>query len=108
MSAWGHHPKQTISTVKHGGVDVMLLGCFFSAWTEKVLRVDEMMDKAKSRAKLEEKPLKVFFGLHEQKWLVMSKKTLAGSDRDWSAFTPETNCTTVCLEVVTWFTPGFT
>ena len=47
-----HQPEQTIPPVKHGGI--MLWGCFSSAVTGKLVRVDGKMDGAKYRAILEE------------------------------------------------------
>ena len=49
-----HHPEHTIPTVKHGGGNIMLWGCFSSAGTGKLVRVDGKMDGAKYRAILEE------------------------------------------------------
>lgn len=49
-----HHPEHTIPTVKHGGGNIMLWGCFSSAGTGKLVRVDGRMDGAKYRAILEE------------------------------------------------------
>lgn len=49
-----HHPAHTIPTVKHGGGSIMLWGCFSSAGTGKLVRVDGKMDGAKYRAILEE------------------------------------------------------
>lgn len=49
-----HHSEHTIPTVKHGGGSIMLWGCFSSAGTGKVVRVDGKMDGAKYRAILEE------------------------------------------------------
>ncbi|CDQ57010.1 unnamed protein product [Oncorhynchus mykiss] len=51
-----HHPKNTIPTVKHGGVSSMLWGCFLSAGTRKPVRIEGMMDDAKYREILEGKP----------------------------------------------------
>ena len=49
-----HHPEHTIPTVKHGGSNIMLWGCFSSTGTGKLVRVDGKMDGAKYRAILEE------------------------------------------------------
>ena len=49
-----HHPEHTIPTVKHGGGSIMLWGCFSSAGTGKLVRVDGKVDGAKYRAILEE------------------------------------------------------
>ena len=35
-----HQPERTIPTVKHGGGSIMLWGCFSSAGTGKLVRVD--------------------------------------------------------------------
>ncbi|KAL7826753.1 hypothetical protein AOLI_G00319620 [Acnodon oligacanthus] len=48
-----HHSEHTIPTVKCGG-SIMLWGCFSSAGTGKLVRVDGKMDGAKYRAILEE------------------------------------------------------
>ena len=44
-----HHPENTIPTKKHGGGSIMLWGCFSSAGTEKLVRIEGMMDGAKYR-----------------------------------------------------------
>uniref|UniRef100_A0A669ESK4 Transposase Tc1-like domain-containing protein n=1 Tax=Oreochromis niloticus TaxID=8128 RepID=A0A669ESK4_ORENI len=49
-----HHSEHTIPTVKYGGGSIMLWGCFSSAGTGKLVRVDGKMDGAKYRATLEE------------------------------------------------------
>lgn len=49
-----HHSQHTIPTVKHGGGSIMLWGCFSSAGTGKLVRVDGKMDGAKYRTILEE------------------------------------------------------
>ena len=43
-----HHPEHIIPTVKHGGGSIMLWGCFSSARTGKLVRVDGKMDGAKT------------------------------------------------------------
>ena len=42
-----HHPKNIIPTVKYGGGRIMLWGCFSSAGTGKLVRIEGMMDGAK-------------------------------------------------------------
>ena len=49
-----HHPEHTIPTVKYGGSSIMLWGCFSSAGTGKMVKVDGKMDGAKYREILEE------------------------------------------------------
>ncbi|KAL7855533.1 hypothetical protein AOLI_G00191370 [Acnodon oligacanthus] len=49
-----HHSEHTIPTVKYGGGSIVLWGCFSSAGTGRLVRVDGKMDGAKYRAVLEE------------------------------------------------------
>ncbi|MCJ8737403.1 hypothetical protein PDJAM_G00023560 [Pangasius djambal] len=49
-----YRPEHTIPTVKHGGGSITLWGCFSSAGTGKLVRVDGKMDGAKYRAILDE------------------------------------------------------
>ena len=49
-----HHPENTIPAVKHGGGSIMLWGCFSSAVTRKLVRIEGKMDGAKYREILEE------------------------------------------------------
>ena len=44
-----HHPENIIPTVKHGGGSIMLWGCFSSARTGTLVRIEGMMDGAKYR-----------------------------------------------------------
>ena len=48
-----HQPENTIPTVKHGGGSTMLWGCFTSAGTGKLVRIEGMVDGAKYREILE-------------------------------------------------------
>ena len=49
-----HHPKNTILTVKHGGGNIMLWGCFSSAGTVALLGIEGKMDGEKYRKIREE------------------------------------------------------
>ena len=49
-----HYPVNTIPSVKHGGGSIMLWGCFSSAGTGKLVRIEGRMDGAKYRRILEE------------------------------------------------------
>ena len=42
-----HHPENTIPTMKHGGGSIMLWGCFSSAGSGKLVRIEGIMDGAK-------------------------------------------------------------
>jgi len=39
------HPKNTIPTVKHGGENIMLRGCFSAKGTGKLIRVKGRMNR---------------------------------------------------------------
>uniref|UniRef100_A0AAY5JVT3 Tc1-like transposase DDE domain-containing protein n=1 Tax=Esox lucius TaxID=8010 RepID=A0AAY5JVT3_ESOLU len=45
-----HHPKNTIPTVNHGGGSIMLWGCFPSAGTGALVRVEGIMNSSKYQA----------------------------------------------------------
>ncbi|MGH0167546.1 UNVERIFIED_CONTAM: hypothetical protein FKN15_053097 [Acipenser sinensis] len=49
-----HHPVNIIPTVKHGGGSIMLWGCFSSAGSGKLVRIEGRMDGAKYRRILKE------------------------------------------------------
>ena len=49
-----HHPKNTIPTVKHCDDSIMLWGCFSSAGTGTLVRIERKMDGAKCRRIREE------------------------------------------------------
>ena len=56
---WGkpnnaHHPVKTIPTVMHGGGSIMLWGCFSSAGTGELVRIEVTMDGTKYRRILDE------------------------------------------------------
>uniref|UniRef100_UPI00358EF6D2 tRNA-dihydrouridine(47) synthase [NAD(P)(+)]-like n=1 Tax=Myxine glutinosa TaxID=7769 RepID=UPI00358EF6D2 len=52
-----HHQKNIIPTVKHGGGSIMLWGCFSSAGTGALVRIEGKMDGAKYRKIQEENRL---------------------------------------------------
>lgn len=47
-----HHPNNTIPTVKHGGGSIMLWGCFSSAGTGALVRVEGIMNSSKYQSVL--------------------------------------------------------
>ena len=47
----------TIPTVKHGGGSIMLWGCFSATETERLVRIEAKMNRAKYREILDEKLL---------------------------------------------------
>ncbi|KAI3375432.1 hypothetical protein L3Q82_021919, partial [Scortum barcoo] len=47
-----HHQKNTIPTVKHGGGSIMLWGCFSSAGTGALVRVEGIMNSSKYQSVL--------------------------------------------------------
>lgn len=49
-----HRPKQTIPTVKHDGGNIMLWGCFSSAETGHLVRIEGKMATAKCTQNFEE------------------------------------------------------
>ena len=44
----------TIPTVKHGGGNIMLWGCFSTAWTGRLVKIEGKMNRAKYREFLDE------------------------------------------------------
>ncbi len=49
-----YHPKNTIPTVKHGGGNIMLWGCFSAKGTGRLHRIERPMDGAMHRKILDE------------------------------------------------------
>ncbi len=49
-----YHPKNTIPTVKHGGGNIMLWGCFSAKGTGRLYRIEGPMDAAMYRKILDE------------------------------------------------------
>ena len=49
-----YNPKDTIPTVKHGGVNIMLWGCFSASGTGNLVKVEGIMKKEQYKKKLRE------------------------------------------------------
>ncbi|MGH0186727.1 UNVERIFIED_CONTAM: hypothetical protein FKN15_022402 [Acipenser sinensis] len=71
-----HHPVNTVPAVKHGGGSIMLWGCFSSAGTGTLVRVEGRMDGAKYRQILQENLLE------SAKTLKLGKKFTFQQDSD--------------------------
>ena len=61
-----HHLKNTIPTVKHGGGSIIFWGCFSSAGTGILVRIEGKMDRAKYRK------------IHEENLLSSARKMKLG------------------------------
>ncbi len=65
------HPKNTIPTVKHGGGNIMLWGCFSAKGPGRLIRVKERMNGAMYR-ETEWKPPSISKGIEDETWLGLS------------------------------------
>ncbi|MBN3286953.1 TCB1 transposase, partial [Polyodon spathula] len=101
-----HHPKNTIPTVTHGSGSIMLWGCFSSAGTGALVRIEGKMNGAKYREVLEENLLpcarklklgRKFTFQHDNDPKHTAKATLewprnkATNDLEWPSQSPNLN-----------------
>ncbi|KAK3568047.1 hypothetical protein QTP86_029116 [Hemibagrus guttatus] len=63
------HPKNTIPTVKHGGGNIMLWGCFSAKGPGRLIRVKERMNGAMY---CEGQPPSISKGIEDETWLGLS------------------------------------
>ncbi len=66
------HPKNTIPTVKHGGGNIMLWGCFSTKGPGRLICVKERMNGGHVSWDFEWKPPSISKGIEDETWLGLS------------------------------------
>ncbi len=64
-----YHPKNTIPTVKHGGGNIMLWGCFSTKGTGRLHRIEGPMDGVMYPKILDEKLLPLSQNTEDGSWM---------------------------------------
>ncbi len=64
-----YNPKNTIPTVKHGGGNIMLWGCFSAKGTDRLHRIEGRMDGAMYREILDNNFLSLSKSIEDGSWL---------------------------------------